>query len=78
AGENAVPLPDGLPGGLHLVDLILRDQEGAVLDWGTTTVRVTPRVEVAALDVEDRIYREGDTVRAQVTLEPVEPAPAQV
>ncbi|MGC9320309.1 MAG: DUF7408 domain-containing protein, partial [Armatimonadota bacterium] len=29
AGENAVPLPDGLPGGLHLVDLILRDQEGA-------------------------------------------------
>ncbi|MEA3400061.1 MAG: beta-galactosidase trimerization domain-containing protein [Armatimonadota bacterium] len=77
-GDNAIPLAEDMAGGLHLVDLILRDEQGAVLDWGTATVRVTPRVEVTALEVEDRIYREGDAVQAQVTLEPVEPAPAEV
>jgi len=77
-GDSAIALPAGLPGGLHLVDVILRDGEGAVVDWGSTSFRVIPRVEVTEVRVEDRIYREGETVEAQVTLTAVEPAPAQV
>ena len=76
-GEQTVGLPADLPGGLHLVDVILRDADGATVDWGSTSFRITPQVEITALEAEDRIYREGEPVEAQVTLTAIEPAPVQ-
>lgn len=78
AGEQELALPPALPGGTHLVDIILRDAEGRSIDWGTVAFEVSPRVEITALQVEDRVYREGDTVQATVTLAGVDPLPARV
>jgi len=75
--EGSIELPGVRVGGLHLVDLILRDA-GKVVDWGSTWLRVTPRVEVAELTVEDRIYREGDAIQAHVKLLAIEPNAGEV
>ena len=77
-GEQTIALPAGLPGGLHLVDVILR-QGGKVVDWGTATMTIRPRVEVTQVATDDeRIYREGESVEAQIALEGIAPDLAQV
>ncbi len=75
--EVAIELPAVRVGGLHLVDVILQSA-GKVVDWGTTWFRVAPRVEVAGLTVEDKMYRKGDTVQAQVKLLAIEPNAGEV
>jgi len=77
AGESIFPLPEGLSGGLYLVDLILRDGDGATVDWGSASFTVVPRIEVTELTLPDEIYRGGDTVEAVAMLAAIEPAPAQ-
>ncbi len=77
SAEAALPLPEGLPGGRYLADLILRDADGAAVDFGSATFTVSPRIEVVELAVPDEIYRAGDTVEASVMLTAIQPAPAQ-
>ncbi len=68
----------GLGGGLHLVDVILRDGD-AVVDFGTASLIVKPRVEVTAIAMDDeRIYRADDSIEATVTLEGIAPDANQV
>ena len=79
SAESAQEMPPWMPrGGRYLVDIILRDADGAIVDFGSTTFTITPRVEVTALTVPDEIYRGGATVEATATLEAIEPAPAEV
>ncbi|MCD6361648.1 MAG: beta-galactosidase [Armatimonadetes bacterium] len=80
AGESGhdIALPADLPGGLHLADLILR-AGGKVMDFGSASFTVRPRVEVASIATDDdRIYRGGDTVEATVTLHGIAPDDRQV
>ncbi len=78
AAQSRFPLPQDLPGGRYLVDVILRDRDRAVVDFGSATFTVMPQVEITELTVPDEIYRGGDTVEATATFEAIEPAPAQV
>ena len=74
-GELEILLPE-LYGGMHLVDIIVEDAAGAKVNWATVPIHVTPPVQVAALQVADRIYRGGDSLDAEIELTAGETAPA--
>jgi len=78
-GENelSIPLPE-LYGGLHLVDIILEDGNGAKVNWGTVPVRVPAPVMVTKLEVADKVYLAGETVTARLVLKATDQAPNQV
>ncbi len=75
--ELDILLPE-LYGGLHLVDIIVSNEDGARVNWATVPVHVQAPVEIAELTVADEIYCRGDTVAAQMTLAATDMAPAQV
>ena len=63
-----VPLPGGLPDGLHLVDVSVRDKQDRVLAWGSTQLTVSRPLQLTELSVDKRAYAPDDTVRATVLL----------
>ena len=78
AAQLSWTLPGDLPGGRYLVDAIVRNADGATVDWGSATFTVTPRVEVTELTVPDEIFRGGQDVTATAMLTAIQPAPGQV
>jgi len=69
AGSNvlAVPAselrpPEGFAGGRQILDVIVRDADGATLEWGSATFEVAKRAAVAGVRTGTDVYRQGDTV----------------
>ena len=73
AGESQLPfaLGQALPGGLHLADVILRDEAGAVITWSSAACRLPEALRVESIAFDKRAYYPGDTARAEVRLTPV-------
>ena len=63
-----VPLGQGLPGGLHGVELILKTDPGKVAAWGAASLRTEGAVALEGLTFGKRAYYPGDTVRATARL----------
>jgi len=68
AAEFAIPVPDGLAGGLHFADVVL-SIGGKVVDWGATMFRVRTPWRIAAVAPERTVLRAGRRLRGRVTLE---------
>ena len=78
AGQTvSVPLPEDLPGGLHLADVILKDASGRVMAWGSASFSNKSTVEVTRIAFDKRAYHPGDTARAVVELEGTDDGPAE-
>ena len=66
--ELSFPLPAGMRSGLHLVDVIIRNAEGKVENWGSTHFTVSGRFSIAGVEMEKEVLQPGDTVRAKVSV----------
>jgi len=67
-GPVAWPLRQDIPGGLHLVDAILRDAEGKVITWGSVALRMPEGVGINEVTFDKRAYYPGDTAKATVRI----------
>lgn len=67
-----------LPGGMHMVDIMLEDAAGKRLDWGSVALDVTSPVQIAETQVVDEVYRAGDSVTVSYVLTAGEQAPPQL
>jgi hypothetical protein len=67
-GESSLDfqLPDHLPGGLHLADVILKSQ-GRVVNWGSAAFRLDRGLAISKVAFDQKAYRPGET--ATVTCE---------
>ncbi|MCD6444006.1 beta-galactosidase [Candidatus Bathyarchaeota archaeon] len=61
-----VSLPNFLTGGLHVADLILKDEDDVRHDWASVAFKVRREAEVTDIDVDKESYDEGD--RAEVLI----------
>lgn len=70
SGESTLrlKLPESLPGGLHLVDVIMKNADGKVVAWGSAGLRLERAVTIESIDFDKRAYYPGDTALAAVTL----------
>ena len=57
------------PQGKAILDLIVRDSNGATLDWASVTIDVPKQATVAQLKPSADLYRREDTLRATVRTE---------
>ncbi|NOZ21686.1 MAG: hypothetical protein GXP25_11445, partial [Planctomycetes bacterium] len=69
AGDNALvlDLPDNLPGGKNVVDVILKNN-GKVMNWGSVSWTVDRGVALSNVAFDKRAYYPGETARASVEL----------
>ena len=65
--EIALDLPR-LPGGRQFLDVWLRTPEGAVLDWTSTLINVTPPARIEAIRLDRRSFPIGSNVTGQVSV----------
>lgn len=75
--QFTIALPS-LRDGLHLVDVVLENAQGAKVDWASVAVHVNAPVRIEAVKVEDKVYCSGDTVTARITLSKTDGAPERV
>ena len=66
--ELSFPLPAGLRSGLHLADVIIRNADGKVENWGSTHFTVSRPLSIAGVELDKEVFQPGDTVRAKVSI----------
>ncbi|MGD0112682.1 MAG: beta-galactosidase trimerization domain-containing protein, partial [Armatimonadota bacterium] len=76
AGENAVPIPaaalrppSGWPEGKLIFDLIVRDADGATLDWASATFDVRKHATLVEAKPSAGFYQRDDTLRVAIRAE---------
>ena len=66
--EVKIEIPVGLIHGRHLLDVILYNTDGKVLDWGSTVVRVKAPVWIEKLEAKKDLFEPGEPIRLRVKL----------
>lgn len=64
--EQEIPIPP-LARGNYLVDLKVKDQNGAVIDFVSKSFRVETDIQVAAVKTDKEIYAPGETIQGTVS-----------
>ncbi len=57
-----------LPSGLNLIDIQLKDNKGAVINWASASIEIEQPISISKIDVDKAFYNPGDEVRVQVRL----------
>ena len=66
----SLPLPAGTAGGMHVADMIFRDEGGNSVAWGAASVTLEEPIVIDSITTDKRAYKAGDTIRATVKMRP--------
>lgn len=64
-----VAIPGRLRNGLNLIDVWIKDANGAVINWSSTAIDMQEPVRIAAVEVDRPFFRPGDAVNIEVRLD---------
>lgn len=73
ANSVELPIPEGLKGGLHFADVILKNEVGT-LDWATATFEVDRPVSIEKVELDQDVVKLGEQVSGKVVLTASRPA----
>jgi len=70
AGQTKVSFSSRfLAGGLHVMDIQIRDKNGKVVAWTSKSLTVTPPVRLSQLKIPGTDYLEGEIIEGTITVE---------
>ncbi len=77
-GAASLPIPQELPAGTVIADVMLQDAAGDVLDWGSFVSSSPQRVQIAAVTADKEAYLPGEPAVVEVRLTAEAAVPATV
>ncbi len=73
-GDGTFAFPEDIPDGELIIDVIIRDANGAALYWGCITTPDDRAARITEIDLGQDSYVPGDTIVAAVSIVPAPPA----
>ena len=61
-------IPKGIESGLHLADVVVKDERGFVLNWGTAYFTARRDIELVKITTDKDCYSRGEPVRISLTV----------